>query len=48
MKKYIKGLLIGTALCGGFIYNAYSHFDKPIQNCTDYIEVNNLSQDVCK
>ena len=48
MKDFLKAFL-GTALillillCIGL-----SKLDQPSQNCHEYIEQNNLSQDVCK
>ena len=48
MKDFIKAFL-GTALILSILLCiGLSKLDQPSQTCTEYIEENNLSQDVCK
>ena len=48
MKDFLKAFL-GTALILSIIVCiGLSKLDQPSQNCHEYIEQNNLSQDVCK
>ena len=48
MKDFLKAfvgtaLILSILLCIGF-----SKLDQPSQTCSEYIEQNNLSQEVCK
>ena len=48
MKDFLKAFL-GTALILSIIVCiGLNKLDQPSQNCHEYIEQNNLSQDVCK
>ena len=48
MKDFLKAFL-GTALILSIIVCiGLNKLDQPSQNCHEYIEENNLSQDVCK
>ena len=48
MKDFLKAFL-GTALILSIIVCiGLSKLDQPLQGCHEYIEQNNLSQDVCK
>ena len=48
MKDFLKAF-VGTALILSIIVCiGLNKLDQPSQNCHEYIEQNNLSQDVCK
>lgn len=48
MKEFLKAFL-GTALIISIIVCiGLSKLDQPSQTCHEYIEINNLSQEVCK
>ena len=48
MKDFLKAF-VGTALILSIIVCiGLNKLDQPSQNCPEYIEQNNLSQDVCK
>ena len=48
MKDFLKAFL-GTALILTIIlFIGFNKLDQPSQTCYEYIEENNLSQDVCK
>jgi len=48
MKKALKRTLTIVVIISAFIFNAYKHFDKPIQTCVEYVQEEQLNEDVCK
>lgn len=48
MKKTLKGTLTIIAIISAFTFNAYKHFDKPIQTCAEYVQEEQLNEDICK
>ena len=48
MKVYTKAIGFSLIFAILFVLAAYEHFDKPIQTCVEYVEEEQLNEDVCK
>ena len=48
MKDFLKAFVGTTLILSIIVCIGLNKLDQPSQNCHEYIEQNNLSQDVCK
>lgn len=48
MKVYTKAIGFVLIFAILFVLVAYEHFDKPLINCQQYVEVNHLNKEMCR